>query len=225
MSFVITNLFAFAQGFSSRFQFWYLALTKDQQKIMMNAQIWDMTQPLYCNDDCYYRWSATAKSDLSVQPNSQRNFSMGYSSGHFKDLLDAMGNILAALDRCEQDENASVVDELTEEIEQKARTAYAAALAATESSVHGSLPMLIHRPEDMSKEGKLSVCRDNEGDILISVITSPDRMNELAPAIEFVSQCRRSPRTFAALNELIEAMRLDNLEKPLPGQLSDCDEL
>lgn len=55
---------------------------------------------------------------------------MDYSSEHFKKLLDAMGEILGALDRCEQNEDSSVVDELTEEIEQNARTAYAAALAA-----------------------------------------------------------------------------------------------
>ena len=59
---------------------------------------------------------------------------MDYSSEPFKRLLDAMGQILDALDRCEQNENASVVDDLTEEIELNARAAYAEALRAAQDA-------------------------------------------------------------------------------------------
>lgn len=149
---------------------------------------------------------------------------MNYSHEHFRALLDAMGDILGALDLCEQNEDSSVVDELTEEIEQKARAAYGAAIAAIESPEAERLSLLIQRPEDMSHDGKLSVYRDNEGDIHVSVIPPAERSNELAPSVEFVSHCQRSPRTIAALDALLEAMRLDNEDNPLPGQLSDCDE-
>lgn len=83
--------------------------------------------------------------------------------------------------------------------------------------------MLIERPEDMSEDGRLSVFRDNEGDIHIRVIPPLDRSDDYAPSVEFVCHCQRSPRTVAALNALLEAMRLDNEERPLPGQLTDCD--
>jgi|TARA_Y100001934_G_scaffold283268_1_gene401679 hypothetical protein len=81
--------------------------------------------------------------------------------------------------------------------------------------------MLIERPEDMSPDGKLSLFRDSEGDIHVRVVPPEDRADDYAPAIEFVGHCQRSPRTLAALEALMEAMRLDNEERPLPGQLSE----
>lgn len=84
--------------------------------------------------------------------------------------------------------------------------------------------MLIERPEDMSPDGRLSVFRDSEGDFHVRVIPPQDRSEDYAPSVEFVSQCQRSPRTVAALAALLEAMRLDNEEHPLPGQLSDTDD-
>ncbi len=83
--------------------------------------------------------------------------------------------------------------------------------------------MLIERPEDMSPDGRLSLFRDSEGDIHVRVIPAMDRADELFPSVEFVAHCQRSPRTVAALAALLEAMRLDNEEHPLPGQLTDCD--
>lgn len=80
--------------------------------------------------------------------------------------------------------------------------------------------MLIERPEDMSPDGRLSVCRDAEGDYHVRVIPPLDRSNDYAPSVEFVSHCMRSPRTVAALEQLMEAMRLDNEEFPLEGQLT-----
>lgn len=81
--------------------------------------------------------------------------------------------------------------------------------------------MLIERPDDMSQDGRLSVFRDSEGDVHIRIIPPQDRSNDYAPSIEFVSHCQRSPRTVKALSALLEAMRLDNEERPLPGQLTD----
>lgn len=82
--------------------------------------------------------------------------------------------------------------------------------------------MLIERPEDMSPDGRLSLCRDSEGDVHVRVIPPMDRAHDYAPSVEFVVHCQRSPRTVAALIALMEAMRLDNEERPLPGQLTDC---
>lgn len=83
--------------------------------------------------------------------------------------------------------------------------------------------MNIERPDDMSPDGRLAVFRDSEGDIHVRVIPPMERADHFAPSIEFVSHCQRSPRTFAALEGLIEAMRLDNEERPLQGQLTDCE--
>jgi len=83
--------------------------------------------------------------------------------------------------------------------------------------------MLIERPEDMSPDGRLSVFRDSEGDIHIRVIPPLERKDDFAPSIEFVCHCQRSPRTVAALNDLLEAMRLDNEERPLRGALTQTD--
>lgn len=81
--------------------------------------------------------------------------------------------------------------------------------------------MLIERPEDMSPDGRLSVFRDSEGDVHVRVIPPMDRSHDYAPSVEFVVHCQRSPRTVAALIELMNAMRLDNEERPLPGQFTD----
>lgn len=83
--------------------------------------------------------------------------------------------------------------------------------------------MLVERPEDMSPDGKLSLFRDSEGDIHIKVIPSMEHSESFAPAVEFVAHCQRSPRTLAALEALMEAMRLDNEEYPLEGQLTDSE--
>ncbi|KIL03183.1 hypothetical protein EGJ28_16475 [Stutzerimonas xanthomarina] len=83
--------------------------------------------------------------------------------------------------------------------------------------------MLIERPDDMSRDGRLAVCRDSEGDFHIRVIPPAERSDDYAPSVEFVAHCSRSPRTVAALEALIEAMRLDNEERPLPGQFTDTE--
>ncbi|MDH0959083.1 hypothetical protein EGJ86_19310 [Pseudomonas sp. o96-267] len=80
--------------------------------------------------------------------------------------------------------------------------------------------MLIERPEDMSPDGRLALFRDSDGDIHVRVIPPTERTDDYAPSIEFVTHCQRSPRTVEALQALMEAMRLDNEERPLPGMLT-----
>ncbi|RNF58317.1 hypothetical protein EFK68_02685 [Pseudomonas aeruginosa] len=79
---------------------------------------------------------------------------------------------------------------------------------------------VIERPEDMSPDGRLSVCMDHEGDVLIRVIPPAEKADSYAPSVEFVSHCPRSRHTLAALRELMRAMARDNEENPLPGQQS-----
>lgn len=76
--------------------------------------------------------------------------------------------------------------------------------------------MLIERAEDMSPDGRLSLCLDAEGDVHIKVFPPTGKEDAYAPSLEFVAHCARSPRTVQALRDLMEAMRLDNEERPLP---------
>lgn len=80
--------------------------------------------------------------------------------------------------------------------------------------------MLVERSEDMSPDGRLSLYRDVDGDVHVKVIPPMDRKDDYAPSVEFVTHCARSPRTVAALQALIEAMRLDNEESPLAGSFT-----
>lgn len=80
--------------------------------------------------------------------------------------------------------------------------------------------MLVERSEDMSPDGRLSLYRDVDGDIHVKVIPPAERQDDYAPSVEFVTHCARSPRTIIALQALIEAMRLDNEERPLTGSIT-----
>ena len=81
--------------------------------------------------------------------------------------------------------------------------------------------LLVERNEDMSPDGRLSLFMDVDGDIHIKVIPPLERANDFAPSVEFVTHCQRSPRTVAALHALMEAMRLDNEERPLSHSVTD----
>jgi hypothetical protein len=80
--------------------------------------------------------------------------------------------------------------------------------------------MLVERSEDMSPDGRLSLFIDVDGDVHVKVIPPLERKDDYAPSVEFVTNCARSPRTVIALQALIEAMRLDNEERPLPGSFT-----
>lgn len=80
--------------------------------------------------------------------------------------------------------------------------------------------LLVERNEDMSPDGRLSLFMDSDGDVHVRVIPPTGREDDYAPSIEFVTHCQRSPRTVAALQALIEAVRLDNEERPLPDSLT-----
>ncbi|MDU4254505.1 hypothetical protein [Pseudomonas sp.] len=70
--------------------------------------------------------------------------------------------------------------------------------------------VLIERTEDMCNGGRLTLCRDSDGAMHLRVIPPAGRADEYAPSIAFTAKPASSPRTFAALEALLVAMRLDN---------------
>lgn len=70
----------------------------------------------------------------------------------------------------------------------------------------------VARKEDMSKNGRLRLIKQEDGDICVAVIT-----DEEEAGIEFCSVGSgggKSPRTLAALNALAIAMQEDNEQEP-----------
>lgn len=76
---------------------------------------------------------------------------------------------------------------------------------------------VVERIEDMSPDGRLSMCMDHEGDIHIKVIPSTIAVAGAGAGLEFVCHCPRSRHTLKALRQLMAAMIQDNIENPLLG--------
>ena len=73
------------------------------------------------------------------------------------------------------------------------------------------------RYEDMSRHGQLRLYRQEDGDIIISVIQDPQARVSAMPCVEFCSPGAgggQSRHTRAALVQLMEAIWLDNEETP-----------
>lgn len=70
----------------------------------------------------------------------------------------------------------------------------------------------VMRLEDMSPRGALSVLKQEDGDIIVSIIPDPN-CKSMWPSAEFCSSGGGSPRTKAALFALYDAMLADNLDK------------
>lgn len=67
------------------------------------------------------------------------------------------------------------------------------------------------RKEDMSQCGRLCVTQDNEGDMLVTVIPCIKKDPDLLMVtVEFCASGGKSPRTRAALYELMKAMQEDS---------------
>lgn len=80
----------------------------------------------------------------------------------------------------------------------------------------------VERIEDMSPDGKLSVLRQPDGDIIVNVRPSKgDRDYGGSPfgvSVEFCAPGAgggRSPHTLRALRDLMEAIEKDNAESPI----------
>lgn len=79
----------------------------------------------------------------------------------------------------------------------------------------------VERPGDMGPGVTLRLTNDRDGDILV-VVTGRDQFTEREASVvcEFVRPGiggGKSPRTFAALTALIQAMQDDNVMSPHPN--------
>lgn len=80
---------------------------------------------------------------------------------------------------------------------------------------------IAERFEDMSQRGRLRVMQQDDGDMVIAVI---EDMNSgtccagLSASVEFCTSGGKSPRTLAALRELMFAMAEDNAARGSDGR-------
>jgi len=75
----------------------------------------------------------------------------------------------------------------------------------------------VERIEDMSSRGLLRLIKQEDGDIIIAIQSMENGLLQIGDSVEFCSGFAgggRSPNTMNALNALMEAMRLDNIEHP-----------
>ena len=69
------------------------------------------------------------------------------------------------------------------------------------------------RFEDMSVRGRLRLLQQDDGDIVVAIITDPDSdARGLSASVEFCTSGGHSFRTLTALKALMEAMARDNRE-------------
>jgi len=74
----------------------------------------------------------------------------------------------------------------------------------------------VERYEDMSPDGRLRLIRQADGDVILAIIP-PIGSGRPMVDVEFCSIGAgggQSPNTLRALRDLMEAMRLDNIEQP-----------
>jgi hypothetical protein len=80
----------------------------------------------------------------------------------------------------------------------------------------------VTRAEDMSPDGRLRIWQQEDGDLIVEVVPPYDptsTYNLASIAVEFCtvgSGGGRSPHTRKALMALMEAIKLDNAESPIP---------
>ena len=79
------------------------------------------------------------------------------------------------------------------------------------------------RPGDMHPTRKLGIFLQKSGDVLVAIIQDGDivgdadlgNTNVRSAQVEFCVSGGRSPRTYAALLQLMESMKQDNDERPV----------
>jgi len=74
---------------------------------------------------------------------------------------------------------------------------------------------MVERFEDMSERGRLRIRLQDDGDILVCVISDPNGPNEgNSTSVEFCIRGGKSPKTLEALRLLMNAMEEDNRGNP-----------
>jgi hypothetical protein len=77
---------------------------------------------------------------------------------------------------------------------------------------------MVTRIEDMSARGRLRLIQQTDGDIIVSVQPEENGLVQSGAAVEFCvpgAGGGRSTHTLAALRALMDAMELDNCERPI----------
>jgi len=76
----------------------------------------------------------------------------------------------------------------------------------------------VTRAEDMSPDGRLRIWKQEDGDLIVEVVPESSKQ-EPSASVEFCtvgSGGGRSPHTRKALVALMEAIKRDNAESPIP---------
>jgi hypothetical protein len=81
--------------------------------------------------------------------------------------------------------------------------------------------LVAERFEDMSPRGRLRVLREQDGDVIVCVIPDPQaHPGQPMLSVEFCTSGGGSPRTHAALLNLLDAMAQDNEDHRCRGRAS-----
>lgn len=71
------------------------------------------------------------------------------------------------------------------------------------------------RFEDMSPRGRLQVLQQDDGDMLVAIVEdSEGEYGGIMVGVEFCTSGGKSPKTLAALRNLMQAMAEDNADRP-----------
>lgn len=76
---------------------------------------------------------------------------------------------------------------------------------------------VVERNEDMSTRGRLRLIQQDDGDIIVAVQSMENGLLQPGDSVKFCTAVGggcQSPKTFAALHALMEAIRQDNLDNP-----------
>lgn len=80
--------------------------------------------------------------------------------------------------------------------------------------------LMAERFEDMSPRGRLRLFIEDDGDVIVEVVSDPESQSAFPGASVSVQFCTpgmgggHSSRTLAALRALLDAMTLDNVHNP-----------
>lgn len=87
---------------------------------------------------------------------------------------------------------------------------------------YNTVTRVVERFEDMSPRGRLRLLQQTDGDIIVCIVEDPNGPNDGAVVdVEFCTSGNGgggSPHTLLALRQLMDAMRLDNIENHKPSR-------
>jgi hypothetical protein len=82
---------------------------------------------------------------------------------------------------------------------------------------------IVERFEDMSQQGRLRLLKQADGDIIVCILADPEGPDKGASLdVEFCLSGGKSDKTLVALNQLMVAMKEDNLDRPYCSRRGKC---